>query len=235
MVFRAVTYFSFLIFVISCVSPPNIEVAEPDNCIKETVKVDLKNPYNSWFSEFSLEFNHDAYFNIQSNTGLTDAIHYEKSTGYIPDFNVDEIYTDNEPCINYKFENIRLGYYSSFFNYQLSVRLIQVNDDVFINVNDNGSTKYGYIFMNYNITKNAGNKIVYFEGGKKISDYIVEVETESVVLSNNIEYYDVLKITNNLTLNEGNNFDITTIYIDSSFGIIKFVQKSGDIWDVIIE
>ncbi len=203
-------------------------------CEHQNVQLNLESPYNNWYSNLSSNNVDGNYFSIISNSGLTDAFRYEKHSGYISDFHVRDFFQNDDPCTTWEFAYIYLTYYSNIYKFLIDLRVLQMNDGVHLQINDYGSPKYGYIFMDYNITNNTESNIIYSENGKETSTYKISVDIINEITSNNITYYNVYKITNNLSLNEGSSFDITIIYIDKDNGMIKFEQKNGTIWDIAV-
>jgi hypothetical protein len=206
------------LFISSC--NKKTDYCEPQYTIKDFVS-----PYDTWFENLPLTYN--TYFNIISVDSLSDAFHFEKYNGY-----QNEVIQDNDPCFQNRYENVSLYYSSNIYRFSINICLQQMNDGIHFFIRDNGSLKYDYIEMNYNITTDTEYNITYYENGSQTSTNKVSVEIIPSVISNNIEYFNVYKITNNLTLNEGNNFDISVIYIDTMQGIVQFGQKCGTIWDI---
>jgi hypothetical protein len=196
----------------------------------QTIQTDFASPYNDWFNE--LPSDNSSYLNIISSDSLSDAFDLVKYNDYIDDFTLSNFVQNDDPCTKYNFEYTYMDYKSSIYDFVMRVMLVQMNDGVHIRIDDNSSQKYGYIFMDYNISTSSASNIIFFESGAQTSTYKPSIEIIPSLTSNNIMYQYVYKITNNLTLNEGNKFDVTTFYIDQYWGLIKFTQKCGDTWDV---
>jgi hypothetical protein len=205
-----------------------------DECeTTERLKIEIENPYNTWFN--NVNQNYQNLTDIVSINGLSDAFRNDFSRGYTEDFYIPELYFDDEPCIFYSFGSTYVSYHSTLYGFSLKFRLIQVKDELYLRVYDNNNSLYNSIRMDYNINKDVADFIIYDNNEENITEYKADFDIVDRIVSNNVEYTDVIKITNNLLINKGKGFDITIIYLDKLFGLIKFEQKSGDIWDVIIE
>jgi hypothetical protein len=222
--FKNILFFIFISLMIS-------SCHRHEQCDPQHLNLDLAGPYNGWFDNLPSTDNYS--INILSSDSLTDAFQFEKYVGYCDEYPFNDFMHYDDPCIYYQFGNIQLSYFSSIYRFSARVMVLQMDDGPHLRIEDNSSSKYAYIFMDYNIITDTPNNIIYSIDGKQTSPYKISVEIVPTVISNNFEFHNVYKITDNLTLNEGNNFDITVFYIDTTDGLIKFEQKCGTIWDII--
>lgn len=201
-------------------------------CTEYLQTLELEGADTNWFSRIRDNRLGTKYFDIKSSNGLTDVMSYDSYEGYFSNDILSDFLKKDLPCHLYDFEFRLIDYSSSLYEFYFDIKIIQTNEGLYLYIRDYNSSKFDLMYMNYNIVTKEKFNIIYIKGGKKISDYAIEVELISEIEIDSVIYQEVFKITNTMIVEEGKSEDITDYYIDKYFGLIKFKLKSGVYWDV---
>lgn len=225
------SFLAFLLFVVQSCKKEDSVIDDTEPCAKTRDTLELTNPYNSWFSEISSVDYANRITIFHSNNGLSvsmDILKYDVS--YNESVIRNELHvTDFDPCVDHKCNGYLITNTSSMYNFSFDYKIYPYGDGIHICTRDFGSTKYGFMFYDYNLTTNEGNNIIYHIIGTYKSELIPTCE--NITLNVNGENLNVYKIVNTLAMNEGVNLDIVAIYIEKSKGIVRFDQKNGVFWE----
>lgn len=231
MVFRIIHVGLLTIGLIASMSCNRHDDMPDPQCVNTRDTLALQNPYCDWFTEISADYYEDQIVQFHSNNGLSESMDVLKYDALYSEYIIrNELHgEDIDPCVDHQLGSYLVTCSSSMYHFSFDYKLYPYSDGVHICVRDFGSSEFGFVIYDYNLTTNEGSRIVYFRNSNSLS----ELKPTCEILELNIsgQDYNVCKITNTLAVDEGADVDIVAIYLNPDKGVIRFDQKNGVYWE----
>jgi hypothetical protein len=197
----------------------------------------LPNPYRNYFSQLP-----ESYVDWKCDNGLTDRSFVYSDTDRF-NYDINDNYLDPKTCYQnaWQLKIVQYGYSLLNKNKIFSKIYLKENKDVcfelWIQYYPN-SLQSNWVLVkilnNNSNCKTYSNKYhdVYF-AEDSIFSFDTDFSTIDSMVINSINYKDVFHIINQKALLDGNQFEITDVYVDKYVGVIRYKLKNGQLWDIV--
>jgi hypothetical protein len=201
-----------------------------NGCREETVTLRLAAPYNGYFNARPAQTYNPMQPAVaaRSNNGLTDS--YQGAA--VARENYPEPLSYN--CTQYQAESRRLDYASALYGYHFTFSVVQYRDGPMLVVDDysrdnNGSTRFRYHF-------NTGESepIEHRDPTQLLvtSGLRAEVSELPMLTVGGRSYAPVWRLRNPYQQQYGRPTAATMLYLSPEYGLIRFEQRDGTVWDL---
>lgn len=202
----------------------------PQGCREEIIGLELTEPYTAYFNQLTYpsgSFNDGRVVLARSSTGLTDSyLNVEATTGGMM------AQPEARQCAYYFSTGRTVLYSPSLYRHHFRLSVAQYPDGPVLIVEEPDTDESA---LYYSLTEERPEQVRYYSlinYGFQRYDVLPEAETLPTLLVDGHTYTNVLRLTNPYAAEHGSPNSATVYYIDRGYGLLRFQQRDGTIWNL---